>query len=794
MWRGSARVLCLFLHLLALKPSMASPLDEPLQTLLKGTVTDTSGAAIPNAAIELRDTNSRAVIQATTDANGRYRLNPLIAASYQETIVATGFRKVVIEGLKLSVDKVTLQDVMLQVGATSESIHVNAAPEIAGGQLGKESRVGIFGDLPLQLTPFSVRSYTRTFLESRQALTLTDVFDIDASVLSAASSSKASPNADTFLSRGFRSTDLAVNGLFDLNVNLPDMYFVERVDVFSGPSAFVMGAPRSIGGVVNLVPKRAEPRPYFLLEPSYLGKSVYGGRLDASDRRGPQGALGARANAFYREGEGEIRDSRLLNGGAALGLDYRSKVVEFSFDAQYLRNYDRAFQYVLLLSPALDHLPPAMPTNLSTQPAWVSASTSEEMILGRADLNLSPKWVVTTGSGFSHSFVSYPGYCPAFLLDDSGTVLCEQFNQASVPENYSTDVGVRGKIHMGVVSHTLLAGWNRVHDTVRYGDFNDYGPSQPYNLYTSYRPKSPNYTFPVVSLDNVVDDESTKGWYLGDTAGLMHDRLLLTGGFRRTTMRGTETFRGNGSPSSQFDEHVFTPSAAGLFNLTSRVSIYGNFIQALEPGWIAPPDTKNAGQIFPPMVSNQFEVGAKTQLRGWISTLALYRISEANGVVNGATNPPTFSQDGRQVNKGLELNLAGDFYRGLHAILSASFIDSRQRSTGDPAIEGKSTAIVPGAAERGNLNWDVPHGRGLALDCNLMETGSAPFDNVNSRRVPSWTRLDLGARYSLGRERPFTIRAQVENVSNNQFWMSVFSGGLAPAGPRVVNISISKSF
>lgn len=76
--------------------------------------------------------------------------------------------------------------------------------------------------------------------------------------------------------------------------------------------------------------------------------------------------------------------------------------------------------------------------------------------------------------------------------------------------------------------------------------------------------------------------------------------------------------------------------------------------------------------------------------------------------MNGAT-PPTFSQDGRQVNKGVELNLAGDFYRGLHAILSASFIDSRQRSTGDPAIEGKSTAIVPGATERANLNWDVPY-------------------------------------------------------------------------------------
>ena len=229
-------------------------------------------------------------------------------------------------------------------------------------------------------------------------------------------------------------------------------------------------------------------------------------------------------------------------------------------------------------------------------------------------------------------------------------------------------------------------------------------------------------------------------------------------------MRGTEMFRGNRSPSNQFHQSAFTPSVAGLFKLTSTVSIYGNFIQALEPGSIAPPDTKNAGQIFPPMVSNQFEIGAKSQVRGWISTLALYRITEANGVIDGSTNPPTFSQDGRQVNKGVEINLAGDFYRGLHAILSASLIDSRQRSTGDPTVEGKNTAIVPGATERVNLNWDVPHAKGFAFDCNLMETGSAPFDAVNSRWVPSWTRLDLGVRYRLGSERPVTIRAQVENA------------------------------
>ncbi len=444
MSRGFLCVLCLFLHLVMVRQSNASTSDDPQRqiALLKGTVTDSSGATIPGAWIEARNTNSGEVTHTTTDLTGRYSVTAPVAGVYRETIVASGFKTVVIEGIRLSVGTVTFRDVILQVGATSDSILVRSTPEVAGGQVATESRVGIFGDVPVQLTPFSVQSYTLIFLENRQALTLTDVLDSNASIISESSSSKASPTSDTFLSRGFRSTDVGVNGLFDLNANLPDMYFVELVDVFSGPSAFVMGAPRSIGGVVNLVPKRADQRPYLLLEPDYLGRSVYGGRLDASDRRGKQGAFGARANALYREGEGEIRDSRLLNGGAALGLDFRSKIVLLSLDAQYLRNYNKAFQYVLLLGPGLDHLPPTMPTNLSTQPVWMSASTSEEVILGRADVNLSPKWILTTGSGVSHSFVSYPGYCPVLLLDYSGTVLCEQINQSLLQENHSTDVGI----------------------------------------------------------------------------------------------------------------------------------------------------------------------------------------------------------------------------------------------------------------------------------------------------------------------------------------------------------------
>ena len=137
------------------------------------------------------------------------------------------------------------------------------------------------------------------------------------------------------------------------------------------------------------------------------------------------------------------------------------------------------------------------------------------------------------------------------------------------------------------------------------------------------------------------------------------------------------------------------------------------------------------------------------------------------------------------MNKGAELSFAGDLTHGLHALLSASFIHPRQHSTQDPSTEGKSPSSIPGASERVNLSWDVPYLRRLVLSCNLMQNGSAAFDATDRFRVPSWTRLDLGARYSFGEKRPLTIRAEVENVADGRYWASAFSGGLTPSGPRV---------
>ncbi|WP_433984460.1 hypothetical protein RBB78_06210 [Tunturiibacter empetritectus] len=175
---------------------------------------------------------------------------------------------------------------------------------------------------------------------------------------------------------------------------------------------------------------------------------------------------------------------------------------------------------------------------------------------------------MSTGSGFSYSFGGVPAYCPVILLDYSGTLLCEQYSQVYTQENYSNDVGVRGKFRTGSLTHSVVAGWNRMQQTGSYQETNDLGPSQPYNLYTQYRPNARNIILPESPPIVLRDNHSTKGWYLGDTIGMVRDKLLVTGGFRRSTVRLQDNFLDNMPSPSLYLKSAFTHAAASLFQVT----------------------------------------------------------------------------------------------------------------------------------------------------------------------------------------------------------------------------------
>ncbi|MDX1979717.1 MAG: TonB-dependent receptor [Bryobacteraceae bacterium] len=102
---------------------------------LSGQVTDSTGAAVPNAKVAATNADTGVVVrEVTTDAGGLYVLTFLPPSAYTVTAEATGFRKTVQTNVTLQVNQRVRLDLALQVGEVSETIEVTAAPPMLESQ------------------------------------------------------------------------------------------------------------------------------------------------------------------------------------------------------------------------------------------------------------------------------------------------------------------------------------------------------------------------------------------------------------------------------------------------------------------------------------------------------------------------------------------------------------------------------------------------------------------------------------------------------------------------------------
>ncbi len=98
------------------------------QTSLNGTVTDPTGAVIPNASITIVNVETGAQRETKSDHQGRYTIAQVIPGNYKLTAKATGFSDVVVNGVELLVNQpATVPIVFEKVGSTSTTITVEAA-------------------------------------------------------------------------------------------------------------------------------------------------------------------------------------------------------------------------------------------------------------------------------------------------------------------------------------------------------------------------------------------------------------------------------------------------------------------------------------------------------------------------------------------------------------------------------------------------------------------------------------------------------------------------------------------
>ena len=93
---------------------------------IQGTVTDSSGAAIPGATITLLDKNNNHADTATSGADGNYTFNALPPDQFKITAKKSGFETRVLDDVTLIPEQANTVNINLAVGGATEVVTVNA--------------------------------------------------------------------------------------------------------------------------------------------------------------------------------------------------------------------------------------------------------------------------------------------------------------------------------------------------------------------------------------------------------------------------------------------------------------------------------------------------------------------------------------------------------------------------------------------------------------------------------------------------------------------------------------------
>src|SRR5664279_1905153 len=110
----SARTICVSLFCILVSASTA--LAQVDRATLNGTITDASGAVVPNVKIELHSPATGIHRETATNSKGTYQIPALAIGTYKITMSKEGFKPEVLENVEFQVGQPRTIDARLQVG------------------------------------------------------------------------------------------------------------------------------------------------------------------------------------------------------------------------------------------------------------------------------------------------------------------------------------------------------------------------------------------------------------------------------------------------------------------------------------------------------------------------------------------------------------------------------------------------------------------------------------------------------------------------------------------------------
>lgn len=660
-------------------------------------------------------------------------------------------------------------------------------PALAPGRKAANgARLGILGATSIVDAPVHVNAYTRELAEDWSALSLQDVLENDAAVVFTTNKGHLLQN---FNLRGLDVTamDIATNGLYGIApANSVPIELFERVEVMRGPNVLLSGMPplASVAGSVNMVTKRALSQPIADITTTYVSDSYLQVHADVGKRFGPEQRLGIRVNGVYGSGDMGAKDETQKRKMGALGLDYLGDNFRLSLDAYNSVNKIEGGSpgmFSFLGSSAIRGVgtllpPPSGDVNMFR---GTHGQYDNSGVLARAEVDFSPNlqgYLALGGSEAEGKGLLFG--TRAIVTGADGTTRGAIYNVHTQSERRTAEAGAIGKFETGSVQHRMQLSFNVLkHKEGTYNTACNY-------CYTTnmYDPTTP--TFPSAPVwKGYTTENEFRSVALADTMGFADEKVLLTLGLRHQTIK---TPRVNAVASNYSESHLSPMAAVVVRPWGEHLSLFANYTEGLEPGRIVGVGYANTGESLAPMKTKQGEIGVKLKSGEVTHTVSTFQIEKPSIVTNGSNYQVL---DGKQRLRGLEWSAFGKLTQTLSLLSGVEYIKSRQINTG---LENYG---VPKLRTRIGLDWDTPV-KGLTAGGRLLYTGAQWADSGNKLRVPSWTRLDLTAKYETKfGATPVRFNASVENVTDKKYWIGMFTDGFVmPGAPRTYRVSATVSF
>jgi hypothetical protein len=223
---------------------------QAVSASLVGTITDASGAAVPDSKVTLTETNTNVSRAGQTNESGNYTFSNLRPGTYAVTAERSGFKKASRTGVDVVVDTTVRVDLALQPGEVSETVNVTAEAALLKTEradTGRQIEAKIISDLPLpanhNFQSLSILVPGATKPENQHST----FFNAQSSY------------ATRFNGQSRLANNLELEGVDDnertglLQVLIPPQEAIQTVDISTSNYDAELG--RATGGAVNLIIK-----------------------------------------------------------------------------------------------------------------------------------------------------------------------------------------------------------------------------------------------------------------------------------------------------------------------------------------------------------------------------------------------------------------------------------------------------------------------------------------------------------------------------------------------------------